>query len=65
MTYGYGPFHGLWFIVMLAAVLYPLGRILGRIGFSPLWSIVAFIPVVNLIALWLLAFADWPDGKAP
>ena len=37
--YGYGPFHWLWFIVMIAAVIYPVGRILSRIGFSPLWSI--------------------------
>ena len=62
--YGYGPFHWLWFIVMIAAVIYPVGRILGRIGFSPLWSIVMFIPVVNLIALWILAFTEWPRGGA-
>ena len=60
--YGYGPFHWLWFIVMIAAVIYPVGRILGRIGFSPLWSIVMFIPVVNLIGLWILAFTEWPRG---
>jgi len=41
----------------------PLGRILSRAGFSPLWSIVAFIPIVNLIALWLFAFADWPGSS--
>jgi hypothetical protein len=62
--YGYGPFHWLGFIVMIAAVIYPVGRILGRIGFSPLWSILMFIPVVNLIALWILAFTEWPRGGA-
>jgi hypothetical protein len=61
--YGYGPVHWLWFIVMMAAVIYPVGRILARIGFSPLWSIVMFIPVVNLIALWILAFTEWPSGR--
>jgi hypothetical protein len=34
--YGYGSFHWLWFIVMVAVVAYPMGRILNRIGFSPL-----------------------------
>jgi hypothetical protein len=62
--YGYGPFHWLWFIVMIAAVIYPVGRILGRIGFSPLWSILMFIPVANLIALWILAFTEWPRRGA-
>ena len=62
--YGFGPTHWLWFIAMIAAVIYPVGRILGRIGFSPLWSIVIFVPLVNLIALWIFAFTDWPGGKA-
>jgi hypothetical protein len=61
-TYGYGPGHGLWLIVMIAVVAYPVGRILNRIGFSPLWTIAMFIPVLNLIALWILAFTEWPGG---
>jgi len=61
---GYGLGHWLFFAVMVAALLYPVGRILGRIGFSPFWSILAFIPLVNLLALWLLAFVDWPtEGR--
>jgi len=64
MMYGYGSTHWLWFIVMIAVVIYPVGRILSRIGFSPLWSIVMFIPVINLIALWILAFTEWPRGRA-
>jgi hypothetical protein len=62
--YGFGPTHWLWFIVMIAAVIYPVGRILSRIGFSPLWSVVMFVPLVNLIALWILAFTDWPGRRA-
>jgi len=62
--YGYGSFHWFWFIVMVAVVVYPAGRILNRIGFSPLWSVLMFIPLVNLIALWILAFTEWP-GERP
>jgi hypothetical protein len=47
---------------MVAVVVYPVGRILNRIGFSPLWAIVMFIPLLNLIALWILAFTEWPGG---
>jgi hypothetical protein len=56
MDVGGGPFYGLWFIVMVAAIAYPAGRILSRIGFAPLWLLLIFVPVINLIALWLLAF---------
>lgn len=62
--YGYGPFHWFWFIVMIAVVVYSAGRILSRLGFSPLWAILMFIPVVNLILLWILAFTDWPGRRA-
>jgi hypothetical protein len=68
--HGYNPFSPfiafswLWFILTIGVLIYPLGRILNRIGFSPLWAILAFIPLVNLIALWALALADWPERRA-
>jgi hypothetical protein len=68
--YGYNPFSPflafswLWFILTIGILIYPVGRVLNRIGFSPLWAILAFIPFVNLVALWALALADWPEKKA-
>jgi hypothetical protein len=59
----FGPFHWLFFIAVAAAVLYPIGRILSRMGFSPLWSVLAFVPFVNLVALWVLASIDWPEQR--
>lgn len=53
------------FAAAVALILYPVGRILGRIGFSPFWSVLAFIPVVNLIGLWIVALADWPRDRHP
>lgn len=64
-TMVFGPVHWLFFIVVVAAVLYPIGRILSRIGFSQLWSVLVFVPFVNLAALWVLAFIDWPEHRAP
>jgi hypothetical protein len=62
---GFGLIHWLFFVVMVVVVLYPVGRILGRLGFSPFWSLLAFVPLVNLISLWVLAFSDWPlDNKS-
>lgn len=60
MTAGYGWSHWIFFVVMVVIVLYPIGRILERIGLSPFWSIVAVIPLLNLVGLWVLAFVDWP-----
>lgn len=57
---GFGIGHWVAFAIMVAVLLYPIGRILGRIGLSPFWSILALIPLVNVIALWVLAFVDWP-----
>jgi hypothetical protein len=62
------PFFPFWFgpwglIVLLVWVLlvgFPIGRILSRIGWSPWLAILAFIPLVNLIALWILATSKWP-----
>lgn len=61
MGYGFG--HWIAFALTVAVILYPIGRILGRIGLSPFWSIVALIPFLNLIALWVLAFVEWPRGE--
>lgn len=44
-------------------VFWLLGRILLKAGFDPLWMLVMVIPVVNVIMVWIFAFADWPHLK--
>jgi hypothetical protein len=51
--------HWIIFGLSVALILFPVGRILGRLGFSPFWSVLALIPLVNLVALWVLALAPW------
>jgi hypothetical protein len=64
MMLGYETaFHWFWFFVLVAFILYPTGRILRRLGFSPLWSILMFLPLINVVALWVLAFAEWPTNE--
>ena len=60
----YGIAHWLLFIVVVVAIVYPIGRILRRLGFSPFWSVLVFIPLVNLLSLWILAFSDWPSPRS-
>lgn len=63
MMAGYG-FGGLLMLAaMFAVILFPIGRILGRIGLSPFWCILAVIPLLGLIGLWVLAFMEWPARR--
>jgi|HubBroStandDraft_5_1064220.scaffolds.fasta_scaffold443348_1 uncharacterized membrane protein YhaH (DUF805 family) len=48
------------FIVFSLIVLSPIIRILKRAGYSEWWSLLAFVPVVNLMGLWWFAYARWP-----
>ena len=60
----YGPVHWLMFVVIVALVAYPVGKILRRMGFSPVWAILAFLPLINLLGLWIVALSEWPRAPA-
>jgi hypothetical protein len=36
------------------------GRILNRAGYSRWWLLTMVVPLLNLIMLWVFAFANWP-----
>lgn len=63
MMYGYGMMgiggwgitHWLIFAACVALIAYPVGLILKRLGYSPLWAALTFVPVLNVIGLWLVA----------
>ncbi|WP_395021326.1 hypothetical protein [Dongia sp.] len=59
----WSAWHWVVFAAFAALILYPVGRILTRIGFSPFWSIIVFIPLANLIGLWILALSVWPRAS--
>jgi hypothetical protein len=52
---GFGLLHWLAFILFVAAIAYPIGVILKRLGHSPLWAALAFVPFVNIVGLWIVA----------
>lgn len=51
----WGVTHWVMMVALLALILYPVGLILRRLGYSPLWAGLVFVPVVNLIGLWIVA----------
>lgn len=42
-------------------VLFPVARVLQRAGYSAWWCLVFVFPLFGLIALWVFAYADWPN----
>lgn len=50
-------------LVILAVVwavwIIPLYKILGRIGWSQGWAVVALLPPLAMVLLWCIAFRKW------
>lgn len=47
-------------IVMTAVIVVPFWRIFSKAGFSGAFSLLMLIPLLNLIMIFVLAFAEWP-----
>ncbi len=47
-------------IVILAVVIVPFWKIFAKAGFSAWLSLTLIVPLVNIIMLFYLAFAEWP-----
>jgi hypothetical protein len=47
-------------LVLLTVPIVMIARVLRRAGYSPWWVLLLLVPLVNLIALWVFAYARWP-----
>lgn len=47
-------------IAMIALVVYPLWRIFEKLGYPGVMSLLMYVPIVNLIALWYGALNPMP-----
>ncbi len=60
------PGNWLWTMPLVMATLFlivfgvPTMKILHRAGRSRWWIILAFVPLLNVIGLWVFAFTRWP-----
>jgi len=57
--------HWLILILLILLIVWPVRKILRRMGFSGWWAVVMFIPVANYIGLWVLAESPWPKLEQP
>jgi hypothetical protein len=51
-------------LLMIILVGVPVANILHRAGRSRWWTILVFIPLLNLIGLWVFAFTRWPKAAS-
>lgn len=55
-----------WIVVVACVLLLlpPVAVALRKAGRSRLWCVLALVPLLNLIALWVFAYIRWPalDG---
>jgi hypothetical protein len=63
MTEPFGVWHGVSMLLFWAVFLVPLWRIISKAGYSGAWALISLIPFVNIIALWIFAFAKWPNER--
>lgn len=58
--YGIGPLH---ILVVAALIVIPFWQIFTKAGFSGWLSFLMLVPLVNVLALYSLAFSDWPAQR--
>jgi hypothetical protein len=53
----------IWHWIIVVIFLLPLlffSKAVGKAGFSPWWTLLGIVPLVNLVMLWVFAYAKWP-----
>jgi len=54
----------IFILLMLILVgIVPYWKIFEKAGFAPALSLLMLVPLVNVVMLFFLAFADWPALK--
>lgn len=44
----------------VVVVLGPIALVIHKAGYSPVWILLAFVPIVNIAALVYFALSEWP-----
>jgi hypothetical protein len=59
------PFVGLFALIGIFVYIIPFWMIFKKAGFSPWLALLLFIPLANIIILYVLAFSQWKVVPAP
>ena len=55
--------HWLTMLLVAVVIVLPFWKIFAKAGFSGWLGLLMIVPLVNLIALYVLAFSDWPGAS--
>jgi hypothetical protein len=58
---GFSVVHWLILLVVLSIWVIPAVKIVQKAGYSGWWVALAIVPLINIVMLWVFAFADWPS----
>jgi hypothetical protein len=53
-----------WLICVIVLTVLPFYKIFSRAGFNGWLSLLMLVPLVNIVMLFFLAFAEWPRDRA-
>lgn len=62
--FGIGLMEFLIILIIVVIIILPVwfvAKILNKAGFSGWFSLLSLVPFLNIIALWVFAFVDWPN----
>jgi uncharacterized membrane protein YhaH (DUF805 family) len=51
-------------LAIIALFFWMMVRILHKAGYSGWWSVLMVVPLVNIVMIWVFAFANWPSLRA-
>ena len=56
----------IWLLVFVGLTAPPISKMLRKAGFSGWWTVLFYVPVAGVIALWVFAYSSWPVfGRKP
>jgi hypothetical protein len=50
-------------LLVVLVVIWPICRIVSKAGYAGAWGLLCVVPIVNIVALWALAFMEWPNER--
>ncbi len=53
----------IWFLIVAVLIVVPFWKLLPRFGMSKYFALLAVLPAIALVLLWIMAFKDDLEGK--
>jgi hypothetical protein len=59
----FSVWHWAIVLVWIAVFQYPMWRIVSKAGYPGALSLLAWVPLLNIVFLWVFALSSWPAQK--